>query len=328
MGRKTPLPPLVRGTSQQGLDVGHGVLTEQVGRAIRAWRGVGVRHNALRATALVVGLSILLIILGWVCGGITGIKLGIVIVALVNGLIYLFGDTMALRAMHARPVSEIEQPELYRIVRELATEARQPMPRLYLSPTKAPNAFTTGWNRRRAALCCTTGLLSLLNERELRGVIAHELTHLRKGDTIVGTVAAMLALSITSLTALSLLLPLADSDDEDGHDLLQGLLFLVVGPIAAAVIRAAVGRAQEYAADEAAARLTGDPIGLANALHRIEVVSRVHPLPVHRGLLTSAHLMVAHPFAGQREGRIFAVHPPTRERIRRLHALAQRWNCE
>ena len=274
-----------------------------------------MRHNALRATALVVGLSILLIILGWVCGGITGIKLGIVIVALVNGLIYLFGDTMALRAMHARPVSEIEQPELYRIVRELATEARQPMPRLYLSPPKAPNAVTTG-------------LLSLLNERELRGVIAHELTHLRKGDTIVGTVAAMLALSITSLTALSLLLPLADSDDEDGHDLLQGLLFLVVGPIAAAVIRAAVGRAQEYAADEAAARLTGDPIGLANALHRIEVVSRVHPLPVHRGLLTSAHLMVAHPFAGQREGRIFAVHPPTRERIRRLHALAQRWNCE
>jgi len=285
-----------------------------------------VRHNAFRAAALVVGLSILLIVLGWMCGGITGVKLGLVVVAVVNGLIYLFGDTMALRAMHARPVSEIEQPELYRIVREIATDARQPMPRLYLSPTRAPNAFTTGWNRRRAALCCTTGLLSLLDERELRGVIAHELVHLRRGDTVVGTVAAMLALSITSLTALSLLLPLADSEDEDGQGLLEGLIFLAVGPLAAAVVRAAVGRAQEFAADEAAARLTGDPVGLANALHRIEVAARTHPLPTHRGLLTSGHLMIAHPFADQLAGRLFTVHPPARERIRRLQDLAARWN--
>jgi len=287
---------------------------------------VGVRHNAFRAVALVVGLSILLIILGWVCGGTTGVKLGLVAVTAVNGLIYLFGDTMTLRATHARPVSEIEQPELSRIVRELATDARQPMPRLYLSPTRAPNAFTTGWSRRGAALCCTTGLLSLLDERELRGVIAHELTHLRRGDTVVGTVAAMLALSITSLTALSLLLPLADSEDEDGQGLLEGLLFLAVGPVAAAVVRAAVGRVREFEADEAAARLTGDPTGLANALHRIEVTARTHPLPAHRGLLTSGHLMIANPFADQRAGRLFAVHPPTPERIHRLQALARRWN--
>ncbi|UOE22093.1 M48 family metalloprotease [Thermobifida halotolerans] len=284
-----------------------------------------MRHNAFRAVALVAGLSMLVIVLGWACGGIIGLKLAVVTVIVVNGLVYLFGDTMTLRAMHARPVSEIERPGLYRIVRELATEARQPMPRLYLSPTVAPNAFTTGWSRRRATLCCTTGLLALLDERELRGVIAHELTHLRRGDTIVGTVAAMLALSITSLTALSLLLPLADSEDEDGQGLLEGLIFLAVGPLAAMVIRSAVGRAREFDADEAAARLTGDPTGLANALRRIEVTARTHPLPAHRGLLTSGHLMIANPFADQRAGRLFAVHPPTRERVRRLQALAERW---
>lgn len=285
-----------------------------------------VPRNTLRTAGLIAGFSALLVAGGWVFWGTAGLKLGVVSVIAASGLTYLFGDTMTLRAMRARPVSEIERPELYRIVRELATEARQPMPRLFLSPTVAPNAFTTGWTRRRATLCCTTGLLKLLNERELRGVIAHELAHLRRGDTVVCTVAAMIAMLITSLTALALLLPLADSEDEDGYGPLSGLLFLAVGPIAAAVVRTAVGRRREFDADEAAARLTGDPTGLANALHRIEVTARTHPLPAHRGLLTSGHLMIAHPFAGQRAGRLFAVHPPTPERIHRLQALARRWN--
>ncbi|TDQ45653.1 M48 family metalloprotease [Actinorugispora endophytica] len=284
-----------------------------------------MHHNTFRAAALIAGLSALLVVGSWTCWGAQGLKLGVVSVIAVNGLVYFFGDTMTLRAMHARPISEIEQPELYRVVRELATEARQPMPRLFLSPTVAPNAFTTGWRRRRSVLCCTTGLLRILNERELRGVVAHELAHLRKGDTIVCSVAAMLAMMITSLTALALLLPLADSEDEDGQGLLSGLLFLAVGPIAAAVVRAAVGRRREFDADEAAARLTGDPIGLATALRKIEIGARTHPLPTERGLLASGHLMIAHPFSRRGAGGLFAAHPPTPERIRRLRGMAEEW---
>ncbi|GAA3764192.1 heat shock protein HtpX [Spinactinospora alkalitolerans] len=285
-----------------------------------------MHRNTLRTVGLLTGLSGVLVLVCWLCGGPAGLKLGVVAAIAVNGLVYFFGDTMTLRAMHARPVSEIEQPELYRIVRELATEARQPMPRLYLSPTSAPNAFATGRSQRRAVVCCTTGLLRLLSERELRGVLAHELAHIRKGDTLVSSVAAMLAMIITSLTALALLLPLGDSEDEDVPSLLSGLLFLAVGPLAAMVIHLGVGRTREFRADDAAARLTGDPIGLAGALRKIEVGTRIHPLPAERGLLTSAHLMIAHPFPCQGMGRLFAAHPPTTERIRRLRETADRWD--
>ncbi|WP_285760853.1 M48 family metalloprotease [Nocardiopsis ansamitocini] len=284
-----------------------------------------MHYNALFTAGLLAGLSGLLVLSCWMCAGGLGLQLGLVAAIVVNGLVYFFGDTMTLRAMHARPISEIERPDLYRVVRELATEARQPMPRLYLSPTVAPNAFTAGRSRRRAVICCTTGLLSLLNERELRGVIAHELAHIRKGDTILCSIAAMLAMIIVSLTALAILMPLGDADDDDGPGLLSGLLFLVVGPIAAMLVRGAVGRSREFRADEDAARLTGDPIGLANALRKIEVGARTHPLPTERGLLTSSHLMIAHPFPKSGEGRLFAAHPPTPERIRRLRALAKEW---
>ncbi|ASU85699.1 protease HtpX [Nocardiopsis gilva YIM 90087] len=279
-------------------------------------------RNTIRAACLLVGLSVLVVIGGWAFAGAQGLQLGVVLVIVMNGLVLFFGDSMALRAMRARPISEIERPELYRIVRELATEARQPMPRLYLSPTPAPNAFATGRGPRRAVICCTTGLLRLLNERELRGVIAHELAHVRNRDTVVCSVAATLAAIITSMTALALLLPLGDSEDEDVPSLLSGLLFLVLGPAAALVIRIAVTRGREHCADEAAARLTGDPIGLANALRKIEVGTRTHPLPTEGRLLASAHLMIAHPFPPQGMSRVFAVHPPTRERIRRLRRMA------
>nr|WP_221308975.1 M48 family metalloprotease [Nocardiopsis mwathae] len=272
---------------------------------------------------MLAGLSALVVLGGWTIAGAQGLQLGIVLVIVMNGLVLFFGDSMALRAMRARPISEIEQPELYRIVRELATEARQPMPRLYLSPTPAPNAFATGRGPRRAAICCTTGLLRLLNERELRGVIAHELAHVRSRDTLVCSVAATLAAIITSLTALALLLPLGDSEDEDVPSLLGGLLFLVLGPAAAMVVRVAVSRGREYRADAAAARLTGDPVGLASALRKIEVGARTHPLPTEGRLLASGHLMITHPFPPQGMSRIFAVHPPTRERIRRLRRLAE-----
>nr|WP_156001155.1 M48 family metalloprotease [Streptomonospora sp. PA3] len=274
---------------------------------------------------MLAGLSALIVAVSWVIAGVQGLQIGIVAVVGLNAVVCFFGDGMALRAMRARPVSEIEQPDLYRIVRELATQARQPMPRLYLSPTPAPNAFATGRSPRRAAICCTTGLLRILTERELRGVIAHELAHVRNRDTLVCSVAGAIAVAIVSLTALALLLPLGDSEDEDVPSVLGALLFLVLGPLAAGVIRLGVRPAREHRADRAAAELTGDPLALASALRKIDMGTRTHPLPCERPLLAAGHLMIAHPFPQRGINRLFAAHPPVRERIHRLRRLAQRW---
>lgn len=281
----------------------------------------------IRAVGLLVGVSALVVATGWLCSGAKGAQFGAAVAVGVNVLVYLFGDSLALRAMRARPISEIERPELYRLVRELATAARQPMPRLYLSPTPSPNAFATGRGPRSAAVCCTTGLLRTLDERELRGVLAHELAHIRARDTLLCSVAATLAALIVSLTALALLLPLGDSEDDDVPTLLGGLLLLLLGPLAALVVHLGVGRAREYRADREAAKLTGDPLGLAAALHKLDVGARVHPLPAERRLMATAHLMTAHPFP-HGMGRLFAAHPPTGERVRRLRALAREWRLD
>lgn len=289
--------------------------------------GTAVHPNPIRALALLAGLAALVVLAGWVCAGHEGVRAAAVVVLGVTGLVCFFGDSLALRAMRARPVGEFEQPELHRVVRDLATRARQPMPRLYLSPTAAPNAFAVGRGPRAAGICCTTGLLRLLDERELRAVVAHELAHVRNRDTLVSAVAVGLATIITSLTALALLLPLDDGDDE-GPGLLEGLLFLVLGPLAALVIHAGVGRRREFCADEAAARLTGDPLALASALRKIEVGARTHPLPTERRLLAAGHQMIANPFPKRGMCRLFDAHPPAAERIRRLRALDEEWRLE
>ncbi|RNL82048.1 M48 family metalloprotease [Halostreptopolyspora alba] len=284
-----------------------------------------MHRNAIRVAGLLTGVSVLLTAVCWMCGGLAGLQLGIVLTVGLNGAVFLFTGSVVLRAMRARAVSEIEQPDLYRIVRELATASRQPMPRLYLSPTPAPNAFAIGRNPRTSGICCTTGLLRTLNERELRGVLAHELAHVRYRDTLLSSVVATVATIITSLTALALLLPLGDSEEQDVPSVLGGLLFLLLGPLAAVVIQAGGVRNREHRADIAAVELTGDPMGLANALRKIEVGTRTHPLPAERPLLAAGHLMIAHPFPERGMSRLFAAHPPTPERIRRLQRLAEQW---
>jgi heat shock protein HtpX len=281
-----------------------------------------VRFNGARTAALFICLSALIVMVGGVLGGRTGLLIALVIALVTNGIAYFASDRIALSAMRARPVSEVEQPAIYRIVRELSTGARQPMPRLYVSPTVAPNAFATGRNPRRAAVCCTMGILQILDERELRAVLAHELSHVYNRDILISSSAGALAAVVTWIANLAWFIPFGHSDDEDGSGIVGTLLMLVLGPIAAVIIQLAISRTREFQADASGAQLTGDPLALAAALRKIEKGTRQLPLPEDGRLASVGHLMIANPFRGEGVVRLFSTHPPTAERVARLEQMA------
>jgi heat shock protein HtpX len=240
----------------------------------------------------------------------------------MNAAAYFASDKLALRAMHAYPVSEAVQPAMYRIVRELSIAARQPMPRLYVSPTAAPNAFATGRSPRHAAVCCTEGLLARLDERELRAVLAHELSHVHNRDILVSSVAAALATAVMFLAQFAWLLPFGRSDDDDDGGLLGWLLLLVLAPVAAMVLQMGVSRSREFQADASGAALTRDPLGLAAALRKLDAGTRALPLRPQPDLQTTGALMIANPFRPGGMSRLFSTHPPMVARVARLEQMA------
>jgi heat shock protein HtpX len=278
--------------------------------------------NGVKTAVLLAVLSGLILVAGQALGGTQGLTIAFLIALATNGGSYFYSDRLALRSMRARPVSEAEQPRMYRIVRELSTASRQPMPRLYLSPTQAPNAFATGRNPRNAAVCCTEGILAILDERELRGVLGHELSHVYNRDILISSVAAGLASVIMYLGYLAWLLPIGRSSDDDGPGPIGALAVLILGPVAAGLIQMAISRSREYQADESGAHITGDPLALASALRKLEQGTRALPLPPEPNLQTTSALMIANPFRPQGMSSLFSTHPPRGERIARLEQMA------
>jgi heat shock protein HtpX len=279
-------------------------------------------YNGVKTAVLMALLSGLILLAGDLLGGTQGLTIAIVIALATNGISYFYSDKLALRSMRARPVSEAEQPGMYRIVRELSTASRQPMPRLYISPTQAPNAFATGRNPRNAAVCCTTGILEILDERELRGVLGHELSHVYNRDILISSVAAGLASVIMYLGYLAWLLPIGRSDDDDGPGPLGAIAVLILGPVAAGLIQMAISRSREYQADASGAAVTGDPLALASALRKLEAGTKALPLPPEPALQTTSSMMIANPFRGAGVAKLFSTHPPMAERIARLEQMA------
>lgn len=280
------------------------------------------RHNGLKTAALLGLLTSLILVAGWAIGGRSGLLIAGVISLIMNGVSYFFSDKLALRAMRAQPVTEAEAPALYAMVRELATQAKQPMPRLYMSPTMQPNAFATGRNPQNAAVCVTQGITQILDQRELRGVIGHELSHVYNRDILISSVAGALAGMITMLAQFAFFFG-GGSDDEDGPGIVGLLFMIILGPLAATIIQLAISRSREYQADQSGAQMTQDPLALASALRKIHMGTQQMPLPADGQLTSAAHLMIDNPFKRSGLANLFSTHPPMEQRIARLEEMAR-----
>jgi heat shock protein HtpX len=273
-------------------------------------------------TALLLAiLTALLVLIGGAIGGQQGMLVAFLFALVINFASYWFSDRIVLAMYGAQPIEESEASGLYRIVRTLATRAGIPMPRVYLIPSETPNAFATGRNPQHAAVAVTEGILRLLDEAELEGVLAHELSHVRNRDVLIATIAATLAGAITYLAHMAQWAAIFGGrrdDEEEGGGIVGALLMAILAPIAAMLIQLAVSRAREFQADASGARLAGKTWGLARALEKLESASRTIPM---EAAPATAHLFIVNPLSGRTLLRLFSTHPPIEERIARLRSM-------
>jgi len=278
--------------------------------------------NTLKTTFLLALMTGLLLWIGQALGGSQGLVLALLMAALMNLGSWWFSDRIVLRMYGARELSQSDAPELYATVHDLALAAGMPMPRLYLVPSDSPNAFATGRSPAHAAVAVTEGILRLLSRAELRGVLAHELSHVRNRDTLISAIAATLAgviLMVARMAQFAALFGGMRRDDREGSSGLELLVMVVVAPLAAMLIQMAVSRSREYQADASGAHISHSPHDLAAALEKIAVASSRVPLPAGPA---TAHLWIVNPLRGSWIANLFSTHPPVEERIRRLRAMA------
>jgi heat shock protein HtpX len=276
--------------------------------------------NAFKTAFLLTALTLLLMFIGRYFGGQNGMFLALIFAAVMNFVSYFYSDKIALAMYRAQPVTREELPRAYAAVERLTQKIGIPMPKIYVIPTESPNAFATGRNPQHASVAVTHGILSLLSDEELEGVLAHELGHVSNRDILISSVAATLAGAITMLASMGRWAMIfggygRNERDNRGGGGLAGLLMLIVAPIAASLIQLAVSRSREYQADATGAHFTGNPYALASALQKIDAYSRRVPM---QATASTAHLFIIAPLLGINFGSLFSTHPPVAKRIERL----------
>jgi heat shock protein HtpX len=270
--------------------------------------------NTFKTAFLLTALTLLLMVVGRALGGPNGMLLALGIAVVTNFVAYFFSDKIALRTYRAQPVTREQLPRVYNVVERMTQKIGLPMPKIYVIPTDSPNAFATGRNPKHASVAVTEGILNLLNDEELEGVLAHELGHVNNRDILISSVAATIAGAITWLRYGAYFGGMGDRDERRGGGL-GALLMLILAPIAAMMIQMAVSRSREYQADETGAHFTGNPYALASALSKLDTYSRRVPM---MGTPTTAHLFIVQPLLGMSFGNLFSTHPPIAKRIERL----------
>jgi heat shock protein HtpX len=277
--------------------------------------------NMLKTAILMAAITALFMLLGQALGGQSGMMLALLIALGLNFFSYWFSDKIVLRMYRAHEVDESSAPQFVRMVRELATRAKLPMPRVYLIDEDAPNAFATGRNPSHAAVAATTGILRTLSERELRGVMAHELAHVKHRDILISTVSATMAGAIGMLANFGMMFGGRDADGRSVNPLV-GLLMAILAPLAASLIQMAISRSREFEADRGGAEISGDPQALASALQKIQRYAQGIPLETTERHPETAQMMIMNPLSGGGLRGLFSTHPSTEERVERLMAMA------
>ena len=275
--------------------------------------------NWLKTSILMAGIMALFGVLGAYIGGSSGMLLALLFGGAMNVFSYWFSDTMVLKMYNAREVDEYSAPQFYNMVRELAQRADLPMPRVYLIDEAQPNAFATGRNPDNAAVAATTGILSLLSAREIRGVMAHELAHVHHRDILISTISATMAGAISALANFAMFF--GGRDSEGRSNPIAGLAMALLAPIAASLIQMAISRSREFEADRGGAEISGDPHALADALAKIDAYARGIPMPVAEEHPATAQMMIMNPLSGGGVASLFSTHPATEERVSRLRAM-------
>ncbi|WP_303784038.1 zinc metalloprotease HtpX [Azovibrio restrictus] len=278
--------------------------------------------NWFKTALLMAGIMALFGAVGAYIGGAQGMLLALVLGGAMNFFSYWFSDKMVLKMYNAREVDEFSAPQFYNMVRELAQKAQIPMPRVYIIDEAQPNAFATGRNPENAAVAATTGILRLLSAREIRGVMAHELAHVKNRDILISTISATMAGAISMLANFAMFFGGRDSEGRPANPVV-GILVMILAPLAATVIQMAISRAREYEADRGGAEISGDPHALADALEKISAYARGIPMATAEAHPETAQMMIMNPLSGGGLRGLFSTHPPSEERVARLRAMAR-----